>query len=101
MTVALGFLMWPTMILFGIAAVAGVVLGIQLVVDRRGRAARLAEMRAAFEDADPADPQYNRVRALYMSMMTDGARFDAAPSHAHSGGSHGNGGSGGGDGGDD
>ncbi|MCC6982442.1 MAG: hypothetical protein IT535_04150 [Bauldia sp.] len=89
------------MILFGIAAVAGVVLGNS--TGRRpawpggspGGNARHLRGRA------PADPQYNRVRALYTSMMTDGARFDAAPSHAHSGGSHGNGGSGGGDGGGD
>ncbi len=94
-----GFVIWPTMLIFGVAGLAFLGMGIGLILNKVGRERRLAELRAAYNEAAPTDPELGRARALHTSMMTDAARSDSTSHHAK-GGTHGESGSGGGDGSD-
>ncbi len=65
---------WPLTVLvwFGVAAaLIGFVVGVGLLLNRKKAEWRLAELRQTFEETTVSDPQYNTVRALYLSALTD------------------------------
>ena len=87
---------------FGIVGLLTIGVGVYWLFNKQAKSRQLAELRKKLDELRPSDPEYNAVRALYISMMIDAGRWDLFHSGSgsdgnsgsvhHSGGDHSDGG---------
>lgn len=96
-----GYIGWlPTFL--GVCALAFLVIGLGALLRKKWAQRELDALRKKYQETDVTDPEYNPVRALYMSAVIDHDRRSGAEGLTSSGdtGSDSSGDSGGGGGGD-
>lgn len=72
----LRFVTLSTASLYGVAALVIVGFALYWLVGKSARERQLAYLRKRLDDLEPADPEYNQVRALYTSMAIDAHRWN-------------------------
>ena len=68
-----------TALLIGGLALIGFLVAVYIVLDKKRRAQRIAWLRDELAKMSPHDPEYNQVRALYLSLAIGamGAEMDS------------------------
>jgi hypothetical protein len=68
-----------------ITALTAIGLSIYWLFNKKARQRDLLILRNKLDELKPTDPEYNQVRALYISMMLDAERTDFLDSSDHAG----------------
>lgn len=63
---------------YAVVAFVAICAAIYLMLGKKERRTKkLVELRKRYEESKPTDPEYNQVRALYVSMIMDAHRLNA------------------------